>query len=48
MEHQLPVDYLYQCTPKLDPQVYLTALFTDWEELDLINGRMHITSKTTT
>lgn len=42
LEHQLPVDYLYQCTPKLDPQVYLTALFTDWEELDLINGRMHI------
>lgn len=42
LEHQLLVDYLYQCTPKLDPQVYLTALFTDWEELDLINGRMHI------
>jgi hypothetical protein len=42
LEHQLPVEYLYQCTPKLDPQVYLTALFTDWEELDLINGRMHI------
>lgn len=42
LEHQLPVDYLYQCTPKLDPQVYLTALFTDWEDLDLINGRMHV------
>ena len=42
LEHRLPVDYLYQCTPKLDQQVYLTALFSDWEELDLINGRMHI------
>lgn len=42
LEHRLPVEYLYQCTPKLDPQVYLTALFTDWEALDLINGRMHI------
>ncbi len=42
LEHQLSVDYLYQCTPKLDQQVYLTALFSDWEELDLINGRMHI------
>jgi len=42
LEHQIAVDYLYQCTPKLDPQVYLTALFTDWEDLDLLNGRMHI------
>ena len=42
LEHLIPVDYLYQSTPKLDPKVYLTALFTDWEELDLLNGRMHI------
>lgn len=42
LEHHIPVDYLYQSTPKLDPKVYLTALFTDWEELDLLNGRMHI------
>jgi len=42
LEHHIAVDYLYQCTPKLDPQVYLTALFTDWEDLDLLNGRMHI------
>ncbi len=41
-EHAIPVEYLYQVTPKLDPQVYLTAHFTDWEELDLIDGRMHI------
>ena len=41
-DHNLDVDYLHQCAPKLDPQVYLTALFTDWEELDLMNGRMHI------
>lgn len=41
-EHEIPVEYLYQVTPKLDPQVYLTAHFTDWEELDLLDGRMHI------
>lgn len=41
-EHAIPVEYLYQVTPKLDPQVYLTAHFTDWEELDLLDGRMHI------
>lgn len=42
LSHDIPVEYLYQATPKLDPQVYLTALFTDWEELDLLDGRMHI------
>ena len=42
LSHELAVEYLYQATPKLDPQVYLTALFTDWEELDLLDGRMHI------
>ena len=42
IEHRLPVDYLHSCAPKLDPQVYLTAHFTGWEELDLLDGRMHI------
>ena len=42
IEHRLPVEYLHQCAPKLDPQVYLTAHFTGWEELDLLDGRMHI------
>ena len=41
-DHLLDADYLHQCAPKLDPQVYLTAMFTDWEELDLMNGRMHV------
>ena len=41
-DHAIPVEYLYQVTPKLDPQVYLTAHFTDWESLDLLDGRMHI------
>ena len=36
------MEYLYQCTPKLDPQVYLTALLTDWEQLDLLSGPMQI------
>ena len=41
-DHSLEADYLHQCAPKLDPQVYLTAMFTDWEDLDLMNGRMHV------
>ena len=41
-DHRLDADYLHQCAPKLDPQVYLTAMFTDWEDLDLMNGRMHV------
>ena len=41
-DHSLDVEYLHQCAPKLDPQVYLTAMFTDWEDLDLMNGRMHV------
>ena len=41
-DHSLAAEYLHQCAPKLDPQVYLTAMFTDWEDLDLMNGRMHI------
>lgn len=41
-DHAIPVEYLYQVTPKLDPQVYLTAHFTDWEALELLDGRMHI------
>lgn len=42
LNHALQVEYLYQCTPKLDPQVYLTALLTDWEQLDLLSGPMQI------
>ena len=41
-DHSLEAEYLHQCAPKLDPQVYLTAMFTDWEDLDLMNGRMHV------
>lgn len=41
-DHNLEAEYLHQCAPKLDPQVYLTAMFTDWEDLDLMNGRMHV------
>ena len=41
-DHSLDAEYLHQCAPKLDPQVYLTAMFTDWEDLDLMNGRMHV------
>ena len=41
-DHNLEAEYLHQCAPKLDPQVYLTAMFTNWEDLDLMNGRMHV------
>ena len=41
-DHSIEAQYLHQCAPKMDPQVYLTAMFTDWEDLDLMNGRMHV------
>ena len=38
----VPVEFLYQATPKLDAQAYLMAHILDWEELDLISGRLRI------
>ena len=39
---EVPVEFLYQATPKLDAQAYLMAHILDWEELDLISGRLRI------
>ena len=39
---EVPAEFLYQATPKLDAQAYLMAHILDWEELDLISGRMRI------
>ena len=38
----IPADFVYQCTPKLDPSVYLTARITDWEDYNLFDGNMNI------
>ncbi|MDB4676135.1 mucoidy inhibitor MuiA family protein [Flavobacteriales bacterium] len=39
---EVPTEFLYQATPKLDAQAYLMAHIVDWEELDLISGRLRI------
>ena len=39
---EVPTAFLYQATPKLDAQAYLMAHIVDWEELDLISGRLRI------
>ena len=39
---KVPAEFLYQATPKLDAQAYLMAHILDWEELDLISGRLRI------
>ncbi|MDC0599705.1 mucoidy inhibitor MuiA family protein [Flavobacteriales bacterium] len=41
-EMAVPAEFLYQATPKLDAQAYLMAHIMDWEELDLISGRLRI------
>ena len=38
----VPAEFLYEATPKLDAQAYLMAHVMDWEELDLISGRLRI------
>ena len=39
---EVPAEFLYEATPKLDAQAYLMAHVLDWEELDLISGRLRI------
>ncbi len=34
--------YQYYCAPKLDPDVFLTAQLTDWEDLNLLEGSANI------
>ncbi len=41
-QHEMDAEYIYQCSPKLDPTAYLTAQITDWEEYNLLNGTMNI------
>ena len=41
-EVSLPVTYIYNTVPKLDNGVFLTALITDWTELNLLSGKSNI------
>ena len=38
----LPVTYIYNAVPKLDNDIFLTALITDWTELNLLSGKTNI------
>lgn len=37
-EYQTTADYLYRAVPKLNEHAFLTALLTDWEDLNLLKG----------
>ena len=37
-ELEIPVDYLYKSTPKIDPAAFLTAQIVDWEQFNFIEG----------
>lgn len=34
--------YEHYCAPKIDPEVFLTAYITDWEQYDLMQGQANI------
>lgn len=37
-EYEKEANYLYRAVPKLNEHAFLTAAFTDWEDLNLMNG----------
>ncbi len=41
-EHSLPASYRYFAIPKAQNTAYLTALITDWEDLNLLNGEANL------
>jgi uncharacterized protein (TIGR02231 family) len=41
-QQKLPASYEYYAAPKLDPDVFLTALVTDWEQYDLLSGEANL------
>lgn len=41
-EKQLNSFYEYHCIPKLDPDAFLTANVTDWQDLNLLAGEMNL------
>lgn len=38
----VPAKYIYYAVPKLDPDAFLTAEISDWEDLDLMNGEAQL------
>ncbi len=41
-EVTIPASYQYTCVPKLDPDAFLTAYITDWEQYSLIEGEANL------
>lgn len=39
---EVDANFIYQCAPKLDPQAYLTARITDWQDFNLLDGDLNI------
>ena len=41
-EIKAPAEYQYYCAPKLDKDVFLTAMLTNWEKYNLLEGQANI------
>ena len=41
-EYSVPAEYEYYCTPKLDPDAFLMAKITNWEEYNLLEGEANL------
>jgi hypothetical protein len=41
-ELEIPVEYLYKSTPKIDPAAFLTAQIIDWEQFNFIDGEANL------
>ncbi|MCP9754718.1 mucoidy inhibitor MuiA family protein [Lacihabitans sp. CCS-44] len=41
-ELEIPVEYLYKSTPKIDPAAFLTAQIMDWEQFNFIDGEANL------
>ena len=41
-EVNLPVDYIYHAIPKLEKDVFLSAIISDWSSLNLLSGKSSI------
>ena len=40
--YQLPAEYLYYCTPKIDEKAYLVAKIVDWEKYNFMEGEANL------
>lgn len=41
-QYDVPASYRYYCVPKIDPDAFLTAEITNWEELNLLSGEANL------